>query len=431
MDEKEQRDAELDTEKGLDSQSLKIKQEAGLELEAETESLFSDSAILSPFACPVDLIDPGLLTSSEASSPSPCGFQSFPSYTPPDSQSTSSTPLFETFGDVTLHETIPTICKEMYGDQQPPLYPRMYPCMTELEETLMLCPTYSGPSTPASTSSWPDEGVSVANMPLPLPLPQPPLEDGGNDKAGYFTECGGNGTINDEYMALQSAQAALSEPFLQPYGSYMSLCRSHQAAAAMPMFVSPKSNNLYAEENTQEDNRVFANPHLATSIGKRPPSIRPSRHPQHANSSSNIVETLSPHGIHPYMEESRRELGVWRSQPYPPLESRPGSRTGARSRQQRRQMRAPTSVPDFGIKPLVMLPTGNGNAGTSVGEYASRRDGYVAPIDNPFILFISSCFMRNMNKRRKLLADKHDSRVSNRRSAELSTDALKDSPVEI
>ena len=139
MDEKEQRDAELDTEKGLDSQSLKIKQEAGLELEAETESLFSDSAILSPFACPVDLIDPGPLTSSEASSPSPCGFQSFPSYTPPDSQSTSSTPLFETFGDVTLHETIPTICKEMYGDQQPPLYPRMYPCMTELEETLMLC----------------------------------------------------------------------------------------------------------------------------------------------------------------------------------------------------------------------------------------------------------------------------------------------------
>ena len=67
-----------------------------------------------------------------------------------------------------------------------------------------------------------------------------------------------------------------------------------------------------------------------------------------------------------------RDIGVWRSQPYPPLESRPGSRAGAAKSRLRGGTKAPTSVPDL----LECAGwTGSANATGDANERGSNWSG--------------------------------------------------------
>ena len=376
MDDMVENGAKANMDENLDYQQFGAG--AGAEAEAaagaEATPNYSDNASSLPFACPIELIDPGLLTSGEALSSSPGELQSWPSYTPPDSQSASSTPLFENFGDVSLHENMPSIYKETYGYQQMPLHPQSYPGTPQHEEPLMLHPAYSEPSTPTSTSSWPDESTAEADMPLPLLKPQPESSDMNISRS--FTGHGGNDNRDDKFIAQQPMQIALFKPHVHPYGPMLNLCKAHQASASSSLLASLNPGRYHASEHVPKIDQSFMGPHHTTKSGKRPPLFRPSGHIQRTN--GNGIRADSPHRVLPYMDAGRREIGVWRSQPYPPLESRPGSRASARSQQQRRQKKAPTSAPDATVNVPAVLPMEKGGSEVSAREYALRYDRYAS-----------------------------------------------------
>lgn len=287
---------------------------------SELDACYSNTPDLPPAACPVDTIDPGLLMSSTALSPSASEGPSL-LYTSSENQSAPSTPQAKEIDHPGLQNTMP-IMREMnpYAYQQNPAYTQSCPG-TPGQDFTQSSLAYSGLSTPISASSLLDGSMNIASMP----------SMNGSEDSTQHTSAKDKSNIN------LMANISNVELGMLLDKSMLNLCRNHQASTNV---------SRYGPPGTYKEIPV---PRTSQPRGRLHPMNR--RRPLLSRRSAHASRARSSHGTR---TDTERELGVWRSQPYPPLESRYGSRAGAQSRQRRE---APTSVPEY-VANCTIAPSG-------------------------------------------------------------------------
>ena len=299
----------------------------------EIDALYNNNSGLLSSACSVDTIDPALILSNTASSPSSSEIQSF-SHMSSDSVSTLSMPHMKDIDHGSPQKTMSMMQEgNIYKNQHSPTHPQSY-LGTLGQETTQEGSIYSRLSTPTTVSPLLDESIDIASM-SSMDVSEDPIQ---------HTLAHENSTMKQMGQASAAElQKLLDEPMIN-------LCKSHQASTNISEFGSSSPND-YSKISVSKTNQPRGRLYL---MNKRRPLLP--RHPVYMN------RARSPYSA---CVGPERELGVWRSQPYPPLESRPGSRAGAQSRQRRE---APTSVPDFITNSPVVLSEKNEDW---------KRDGYV------------------------------------------------------
>ena len=288
----------------------------------EIDACYKNISGLISSACPDDTIDPGLLMSDTASSPSTSEVQPF-SYISSENQFFSSIPQLKKIGRAEPQNVTSTMGDmNTFAYQQSPTHTQSCPA-TPGQEPIQGSLSYSELSTPITALPLLDENIKMANMPSMNELGDPIQHTFADEQS------------NMNSMAKVSAaelQFLLDEPMFN-------LCKSHQASA---------NYSKFGLSNSHDYNNNKLVPRTNHPPGRLYPTNR--RRPLLPRRSMSTNRARSSHGTR---RDPERELGVWRSQPYPPLESRPGSRAGAQSRQRRE---APTSVPEYVTKSLVTPP---------------------------------------------------------------------------